>query len=106
MTWRVARARGASPATIARRSDGIVPQCYALGGVILVLGAVGLEVAIGPEVSVDFSRREQKDLVGRRRWCAGAAADVVIGHLRDGLDLGLELRGQKRPEVSDIETVA
>lgn len=73
---------------------------------MLVLGAVGLEVVIGPEVSVDFSRREQKDLVGRRRWRAAAAAALVVGHLRDGLHLGLEFGGQKRPEVSGIETVA
>lgn len=53
---------------------------------MLVLGAVGLEV------TVDFGRREQEDLVGRGRGGAHAAA-LVIGHLRDGLRLGLELGG-------------
>lgn len=78
----------------------MVRRRHALGFVVLVLAAIGLEVTI------DFRRREQEDLVGRGRGGAGAAAALVIGHLRDGLHLGLELGGQKRPEVAGAEAAA
>ena len=38
--------------------------------------------------------------------CLALAATLVIGHLRDGLRLGLELGGQKRPEVAGVEAAA
>lgn len=68
--------------------------------VVLVLGAIGLHIP------VDLGRREQEHLVGRGRGGAGAAAALVIDHLRDGLHLGLELGGQERPEVAGVEAAA
>ena len=64
----VARMHGASPVIAARRSTGIVRRCHALGFVVLVLGAVRLEV------TVDFSHREQEGLVSRGRGGACLAA--------------------------------
>lgn len=96
----VARMHGASPVIAARRSTGIVRRCHALGFVVLVLGAVRLEVTL------DFSHREQEDLVSRGRGGACLAAAQVVGHLRDGLHLGLEFARQKRPEVAGIEAAA
>lgn len=96
-----ARTHGTSPVIVARqRSPGIVRLRHALGFEVLVLGAVRLEV------TVDFGHRKQKELIGRGRGGAGTAAALVIGHLRDGLRLGLEFARQKRPEVAGIEEAA
>lgn len=56
-----ARVYGASPVTRTRvqRSSGIVRRCHALGFVVLVLDAIGVEV------TVDLGRREEEDPVGR-----------------------------------------
>ena len=75
--------------------------------VVLVLSAVRLGGTV-VDITVDFGPREQEDLVGRgrggARGVASGAAALVIGHLRDGLRLRLELGGQERPEVTDVET--
>lgn len=77
---------------------------HAFGFEILVLGA------IGGEIPVDFSAREQEDFVGRSRGGAGAGAGVavtlVIGLLRNGLHLGPKIGRHEAPKVTGIETTA
>ena len=96
----VVRTNGASPVKATRRSSGVVRRRHVLGLVVLILGAIMVEV------TVDFSRREQEHLVRRGRGGARLATALVVGHLRDGLHLGLELRRQERPEVISVETTA
>lgn len=64
-----ARVYGASPVTQVHRSSGIVRLRHALGFVVLVLDAIGVEV------TVDLGRREEEDPVGRSRGGAGTDAN-------------------------------